>query len=86
MNFRPEAGSFQVDTGPLLVPDFNSEEEKALDRLRMAHVVYNRLDKAEFILRRPTPIKDESGAEVAKVLHYSEVVEHPAETVLLAAE
>ncbi len=86
MNFRPEAGSFQVDTGPLLVPDLNSEEEKPLDRLEMAHVVYNRLDKAEFILRRPTPVKDESGAEVTKVLHYSEVVEHPAKTVLLAAE
>ena len=86
MNFRPEAGSFQVDTGPLLVPDLNSEEEKPIDRLQMAHVVYNRLDKAEFILRRPTPITDESGAEVTKVLHYSEVMEHPAETVLLAAE
>ena len=86
MNFRPEAGSFQVDTGPLLVPDLNSEEERPIDRLQMAHVVYNRLDKAEFILRRPTPIKDESGTEVTKVLHYSEVVEHPAETVLLAAE
>jgi len=86
MNFRPEAGSFQVDTGPLLVPDLNSDEEKPIDRLEMAHVVYNRLDKAEFILRRPTPIADESAAEVTKVLHYSEVVEHPAETVLLAAE
>ncbi len=86
MNFRPEAGSFQVDTGPLLVPDLNSEEERPIDRLQMAHVVYNRLDKAEFILRRPTPIKDESGTEVTKVLHYSEVVEHPAQTVLLAAE
>ena len=86
MNFRPEAGSFQVDTGPLLVPDLNSEEERPIDRLQMAHVVYNRLDKAEFILRRPTPITDESGKEVTKVLHYSEVVEHPAETVLLAAE
>ncbi len=86
MNFRPEEGSFQVDTGPLLVPDLNSEEDRPIDRLQMAHVVYNRLDKAEFILRRPTPITDGNGKEVTKVLHYSEVVEHPAETVLLAAE
>ena len=69
-----------------MVPDFNSEEERAIARLQMAHVVYNRLDRAEFILRRPTPITNESGTEVAKVLHYSEVVEHPAQTVLLAAE
>src|SRR5260370_40405303 len=28
MNFRPEASSFQVDTGPLLVPDFQSGADK----------------------------------------------------------
>ena len=67
MNFRPENSSFQVDTGPLLVPDFDSGEAKAIDRLEMAHIVYNRFDYAEFILRRPTPISDEQGGEPARV-------------------
>ena len=69
MNFRPENSSFQVDTGPLLVPDFDSGEAKTIDRLEMAHVVYTRLDYAEFILRRPTPINDEQGRELTRVLH-----------------
>ena len=86
MNFRPENSSFQVDTGPLLVPDFDSGEAKAIDRLEMAHIAYNRLDYAEFILRRPTPINDEQGRELTRVLHYSEVREFPAVTEILSGE
>jgi len=84
MNFRPENDSFQVDTGPLLVPDFDSPGDAPIDRLEMAHVAYNRLDRAEFILRRPTSINDENGAELCRVLHYSEVREHPAQTLILS--
>ena len=86
MNFRPENSSFQVDTGPLLVPDFDSGEAKAIDRLEMAHIAYNRFNYAEFILRRPTPISDEQGREPARVLHYSEVRESPAVTEILTGE
>ncbi len=86
MNFRPENSSFQVDTGPLLVPDFDSGEPKAIDRLEMAHIVYNRLDYAEFILRRPTPINDDEGRELARVLHYSETREFPAVSEILSGE
>lgn len=84
MNFQPKTDSFQVDTGPLLVSDFQSPAERAIDRLEMAHVAYNRLDRAEFILRRPTPVRDAAGAQLCEVLHYSEVHEHAAENVILA--
>ena len=86
MNFRPENSSFQVDTGPLLVPDLNAEEAKSIDRLEMAHIAYNRLDRAEFILRRPTPITDDAGREVASTLHYSESRELMATTRILTGE
>lgn len=86
MNFRPENGSFQVDTGPLLAPDFDSAEARPIDRLAMAHVAYNRLDRAEFILRRATPVADENGAELFRVPHYSEIQECPATTLLLTGE
>jgi hypothetical protein len=86
MNFRPETPSFQVDTGPLLVPDFTSPAASTIDRLEMAHVAYNRLDRAEFILRRPTPIANKAGKELARVLHYSDVREHPARTQVLSGE
>src|SRR4051794_15409870 len=86
MNYRPETESFQVDTGPLLVPDVTSKAESAIDRLEMAHIAYNRLDRAEFILRRPTPIGNKEGKEMLQVLHYSEVREVPARNLLLTGE
>jgi hypothetical protein len=86
INFRPENGSFQVDTGPLLVPDRGSKATKVIDRLEMAHVVYKTLDHAEFILRRPTPVKDKSGKELYRTLYYSETAEWKAATVILAGD
>ena len=86
MNFRPENGSFQVDTGPLLVPDFDLQFDKAIETLEMAHIAYNQLDRAEFILRRPTPITDKDGQELCRVLHYSEAHEYPATTQILAGK
>lgn len=83
MNYRPETESFQVDTGPLLVPDFTSKAKSPIDRLEMAHIAYNKFDRAEFILRRPTPITNKEGKELAQVLHYSEVREYPARNVML---
>jgi hypothetical protein len=88
MNYRPENASFQVDTGPLLVPDPKSQAKKAIDRLEMAHVAYNHLhlDRAEFILRRPTPVKDAAGRELTRVLYFSEPHAYAAVTQLFAGE
>ena len=57
MNYRPENSSFQVDTGPLLVPDFGkASSAPGIDELEMAHVAFNYRNyeqTAEFLLRRP---------------------------------
>ena len=84
MNFHPERSRFQVDTGPVLLPDFDSSAEHWIEWFDMAHVVYNTFDHAEFIIRRPTPVIVE-GAEVCAVEHYSQIREHAAENVLLCA-
>jgi hypothetical protein len=55
MNVMQEPPRFQVDTGPLILPDFNATTDHLIQTLEMAHVVYNRVDKAEFILRKPAP-------------------------------
>ncbi|MBM3738378.1 MAG: hypothetical protein FJW39_21560 [Acidobacteria bacterium] len=86
MNFRPENGSFQVDTGPLLVPDRGSKAGKVIDRLEMAHIAYKTLDQAEFIVRRPTPVTDKAGKELSRTLYYSEIAEWKASTVILAGD
>jgi hypothetical protein len=74
-----------VDTGPLLVPDFTSAQTNTIDRLELAHVAYNRLDWAEFILRRPTAITAD-GKEVCKILHFSEVRDYSADNQVLTSE
>jgi hypothetical protein len=84
MNFQPKSSSFQVDTGPLLVPDLSATADRAIDRLELAHIAYNRLDRAEFIVRRPTPITDADGKTLCQVLEYSEAREHPARNEILA--
>ncbi len=86
MNFMPKDNSYQIDTGPLLVPDFDLDQTSAIDRLEMAHVAFNHKapDLAEFILRQPVPVLDDDGRELCQVLHYSKVRVHAARNTLLA--
>ena len=56
---------FQVDTGPLLVPNFKATASNPIERFDLAHVVYNRLTQAELIYRRPIPVGERDGAPVA---------------------
>lgn len=86
MNFRPESASFQVDTGPLLVPDMKSNATKAIDRLELAHVCYNQFDRAEFILRRLTTSGDKGQGQPISIFEYSDVQEHPARNEIYSAE
>jgi hypothetical protein len=72
INFHAERGRVQVDTGPVLLPDFAATGQHWIDRLALAHIGYNTFDRAEFIIRRPTPI-ERAGRAVARVLHYAEV-------------
>ncbi|MCY3775669.1 MAG: hypothetical protein OXH11_06775 [Candidatus Aminicenantes bacterium] len=86
MNIMPTDNSYQIDTGPLLVPDFDLEASPVIDRLEMAHVAFNHKhpELAEFILRQPTPVTDEEGKELCKILHYSKVRVDSARNTLLA--
>lgn len=86
MNIMPKDNSYQIDTGPLLVPDYDLDQAEVIDRLEMAHVAFNHKapNLAEFILRQPTPVMDESNRELCRVLHYSKVRVHSARNTLLA--
>lgn len=84
INFHVERGRFQVDTGPLLVPDFAAVDEHWIDRLALAHIGYNTFSRAEFVIRRLTPI-ERDGRTVASVLHYTEVRVQAARHTLFTA-
>ena len=70
MNVHPPTSGFQVDVGPVLLPDFGSQEEAPVSRRDLAYVMYNELDSAEFAVRTPTRVSESSEAET---LHYSKV-------------
>jgi len=72
MNVHPERKIFQVDTGPIALPDLTSEKERWIERLELAYVAYNRFDSADFILHAPTPVI-EGGERLCIVRHYSMV-------------
>jgi hypothetical protein len=82
MNIVKEPLRFQVDTGPLILPDFESDADRAVERFDIAHVVYNVFDKAEFILRKPTQIL-EGDKPLYSVTDYSLVKEMPAQNEIL---
>jgi len=78
MNVMAEPPRFQVDTGPLILPNFEVAVTHPIESFEMAHVVYNGMDKAEFILRKPTP--DSTATD------YSTVQIVPARNELLASQ
>ena len=84
MNVKESPMRFQVDTGPLIVPDFNSQAEHAVERFEVGYVVWNRYDEAQFVLRKPVAIS--AGAKPARTTDYSEVVVMPAYNEVILAE
>ena len=84
MNVLSTPMRFQVDTGPLIVPDFASTLKRQIDRFDLAHVVYNRFDKGEFILRKPKDIARKDGS-LTSVTDYSEVKVFSGRNTIFAA-
>ena len=72
MNFLTSRRRFQVDTGPLIFPDFSRKTDSWITLFAVAHTCYNTFDRAEFILRRPTPVIRD-GVSVCEFTHYSDI-------------
>ncbi|MCC6442606.1 MAG: hypothetical protein IT210_04000 [Armatimonadetes bacterium] len=73
MNICEGTERFQVDTGPVPVPDMDSRAGRAVERFAMAFVCYNTFDAAEFVLREKTAVPQD-GEAACKVMHYSRIV------------
>jgi hypothetical protein len=84
MNVLRSGPSFQVDTGPILVPDSTSDAARSIERFDIAHVVYHRYDKAEFVLRRPQTVGSGSGA--VAVTDYTALRTYAARNTILGVE
>jgi hypothetical protein len=65
-NFSERERYYQIDTGPILLPDFEREYRSLLEGCRSAYVAHNCGEWAEFIVCVPTPLTD-----TIRVHHYS---------------
>lgn len=70
MNIHEETCTYQVDTGPAVLPDLSCRYERPVESLRLAFVVFNAPHFADFVVEQPTAIV-ENGREVCEVHHYS---------------
>ena len=75
MNVIKSIPRFQVDTGPILVPNFDSNKKLKVDSLDIAHIVYNQFDRGEYILRKPVQIANTNDGPLS-VTDYSELIEY----------
>jgi hypothetical protein len=73
--------AYQVDTGPILLPDFTSNKERLVERFQLAFVAYNQPDEAYFVIQEPTPIVEGSND---KVSCYSRVTSAKAKNAVVA--
>ena len=69
---------YQVDTGPLCIPDFGRDTELMAQCLEPAYVAYNAPDFADFVVQRP---QDEGDTTVT---HYGHIRSVAARTAVLA--
>ena len=72
MNVTRDPDRFQVDTGPIVVPLFDSNAAEPFERLAIAHTVYWKEDQIEFILRKPHVVGEKDGKPV-EVTDYTEL-------------
>lgn len=74
MNIRDATTTYQVDTGPVLLPDLSRRHSRLVDSLRLAYVAFNTAEFADFVIEVPTVLRAENGAAAATTCHYSERV------------
>lgn len=78
MNANDIEWMYQVDTGPVCIPDFARDAERMVERLEPAFVAYNAPDFADFVVQRP---QAEGGTTVT---HYGHLRTVKARTAVLA--
>jgi len=83
MNVNDIRNVYQVDTGPVLVPDFASSRERMVERFDLAYVAYNTPDEAYFVIQEPIAI-DPQQPDGPMVSHYSRIVRMATRNSLLA--
>lgn len=85
INIQPDRKQYQIDTGPVGLPDLGQRHDPPVDCLRLAFVAFNAPHFADFVIEQPTPII-EGGRELAQTFHYSNPISLPAKNSLIALD
>ena len=72
VNVQHDRPNWQIDTGPILVPDFEATSTLFVGRLELAYILFNSWNRAEVLERRPTPVTS-AGDRGPQTSHYSAV-------------
>ena len=83
MNVNDIRNLYQVDTGPVLVPDFPSARKRMVERFDLAYVAYNTPDEAYFVIQEPIPVSPQR-PDSPKVSHYSRIVRMATRNAVVA--
>jgi hypothetical protein len=83
MNVNDINNIYQVDTGPILLPDFEAKKERMVERFQLAFVAYNKPDEAYFVIQEPIPAVS-GQADGPKMSHYSRIVRTDSKNAVMA--
>ena len=83
MNVRPEDEKYQVDTGPLIVPDLSLPLDQQPHGFILAFAAFNAPHFVDFVLEVPTLVTNAAG-QTCQTYHYMKRVSLPAKNTLYA--
>lgn len=83
MNIHDTRNLYQVDTGPVPLPDLSKRYSKFVDSISLAFVAFNARHFADFVIEDVTPILQD-GREITQVRHYSRILSLSAQNRLYA--
>ena len=83
MNISLDKQMYQVDTGPIALPDLTRRFDPQIDSLRLAFIAFNAPHFADFVVEQPTPVI-EDGEEKCQIHHFSSPFSLAARNIVLA--
>ncbi|MBI2479385.1 MAG: exo-alpha-sialidase [Planctomycetia bacterium] len=97
INFERNRKDWQVDTGPVILPDLTAPPEQWSQSIRLAHIAFRTPYWADFLVDQPTPVQAVGAERIGEsklnaddtssmTYHFSGYVTHAARNVLLALD
>lgn len=84
MNTRSKGNEYQIDTGPVALPDLEQRADRLVDTLSLAFVAFNAPHFADFVIEAPTSVGGSKDTGEVQIYHYSQLKSCAAKNRLFA--